>query len=89
MKNTLLFKALLGIWGALSFQCAAAETTFNNIEESEKEYIVDLGTHDELQLSEDLSGYQYEVNLREPIDHALHLYFAYTKDKMLKLATIL
>ena len=23
----------------------------------------------------------YEVNLTEPIDHALHLYFAYTKDK--------
>ena len=81
MKNTLLFKALLGIWGALSFQCVSAETTFTNIEESEKEYIVDLRTHDELQLSEDLSGYQYEVNLTEPIDHALHLYFAYTKDK--------
>lgn len=81
MKNTLLFKALLGIWGALSFQCVSAETTFTNIEESEKEYIVDLHTHDELQLSEDLSGYQYEVNLTEPIDHALHLYFAYTKDK--------
>lgn len=81
MKNTLLFKALLGIWGALSFQCVSAETTFTNIEESEKEYIVDLHTHDELQLSEDLSGYRYEVNLTEPIDHALHLYFAYTKDK--------
>lgn len=81
MKNTLLFKALLGIWGALSFQCVSAETTFTNIEESEKEYIVDLRTHDELQLSEDLSGYQYEVKLTEPIDHALHLYFAYTKDK--------
>ncbi|MDM8087002.1 autotransporter outer membrane beta-barrel domain-containing protein [Parasutterella secunda] len=81
MKKTLLFKALLGIWGALSFQCVSAETTFTNIEESEKEYIVDLRTHDELQLSEDLSGYQYEVNLIEPIDHALHLYFAYTKDK--------
>ena len=81
MKKTLLFKALLGIWGALSFQCVSAETTFTNIEESEKEYIVDLRTHDELQLSEDLSGYQYEVNLTEPIDHALHLYFAYTKDK--------
>lgn len=81
MKNTLLFKALLGIWGALSFQCVSAETTFTNIEESEKEYIVELRTHDELQLSEDLSGYQYEVNLTEPIDHALHLYFAYTKDK--------
>ncbi|CDE77147.1 outer membrane autotransporter barrel domain-containing protein [Sutterella sp. CAG:521] len=81
MKNTLLFKALLGIWGALSFQCVSAETTFTNIEESEKEYIVDLRTHDELQLSEDLSGYQYEVNLTEPIDRALHLYFAYTKDK--------
>ena len=58
MKKTLLFKALLGIWGALSFQCVSAETTFTNIEESEKEYIVDLRTHDELQLSEDLSGYQ-------------------------------
>lgn len=81
MKKTLLFKALLGIWGALSFQCVSAETTFTNIEESEKEYIVDLRTHAELQLSEDLSGYQYEVNLTEPIDHALHLYFAYTKDK--------
>ena len=81
MKKTLLFKALLGIWGALSFQCVSAETTFTNIEESEKEYIVDLRTHDELQLSEDLSGYQYEVNLTEPIDHALHLYFAYTKNK--------
>lgn len=81
MKKTLLFKALLGIWGALSFQCVSAETTFTNIEESEKEYIVDLRTHDELQLSEDLSGYQYEVNLTKPIDHALHLYFAYTKDK--------
>lgn len=81
MKNTLLFKALLGIWGALSFQCVSAETTFTNIEESEKEYIVDLRTHAELQLSEDLSGYQYEVNLTKPIDHALHLYFAYTKDK--------
>lgn len=81
MKKTLLFKALLGIWGALSFQCVSAETTFTNIEESEKEYIVDLRTYAELQLSEDLSGYQYEVNLTEPIDHALHLYFAYTKDK--------
>ncbi len=81
MKNTLLFKALLGIWGALSFQCAAAETTFNNIEDSEKDYIVKVRNHEELQLSENLSGYQYEVNLREPIDHALHLYFAYTKDK--------
>lgn len=81
MKKTLLFKALLGIWGALSFQCVSAETTFTNIEESEKEYIVDLRTHAELQLSEDLSGYQYEVNLTGPIDHALHLYFAYTKDK--------
>lgn len=81
MKKTLLFKALLGIWGALSFQCVSAETTFTNIEESEKEYIVDLRTHAELQLSEDLSGYQYEVNLTDPIDHALHLYFAYTKDK--------
>ncbi len=81
MKKTLVFKALLGIWGALSFQCVSAETTFTNIEESEKEYIVELRTHDELQLSEDLSGYQYEVNLSEPIDHALHLYFAYTKDK--------
>lgn len=81
MKKTLLFKALLGIWGALSFQCVSAETTFTNIEESEKEYIVDLRTHAELQLSEDLSGYQYEVNLTKPIDHALHLYFAYTKDK--------
>lgn len=81
MKKTLLFKALLGIWGALSFQCVSAETTFTNIEESEKEYIVDLRTHDELQLSEDLSGYQYEVYLSDPIDHALHLYFAYTKDK--------
>ena len=81
MKKTLLFKALLGIWGALSFQCVSAETTFTNIEESEKEYIVDLRTHDELQLREDLSGYQYEVNLTEPIDHALHLYFAYTKNK--------
>ncbi len=81
MKNTLLFKALLGIWGALSFQCVSAETTFTNIEESEKEYIVDLRTHDELHLTEDLSGYQYEVKLDQPIDHALHLYFAYTKDK--------
>lgn len=81
MKKTFLFKALLGIWGALSFQCVSAETTFTNIEESEKEYIVDLRTHAELQLSEDLSGYQYEVNLTKPIDHALHLYFAYTKDK--------
>lgn len=81
MKKTLLFKALLGIWGALSFQCVSAETTFTNIEKSEKEYIVELRTHDELQLSEDLSGYQYEVKLTEPIDHALHLYFAYTKDK--------
>lgn len=81
MKKTLLFKALLGIWGALSFQCVSAETTFTNIEESEKEYIVDLRTHDELHLTEDLSGYQYEVKLDQPIDHALHLYFAYTKDK--------
>lgn len=81
MKKTLLFKALLGIWGALSFQCVSAETTFTNIEESEKEYIVDLRTHAELQLSEDLSGYQYEVKLDQPIDHALHLYFAYTGDK--------
>ena len=81
MKNTLLFKALLGIWGALSFQCVSAETTFTNIEESEKEYIVDLRTHDELHLTEDLSGYQYEVKLDQPIDHALHLYFAYTGDK--------
>lgn len=81
MKKTLLFKALLSIWGALSFQCVSAETTFTNIEESEKEYIVDLRTHDELHLTEDLSGYQYEVKLDQPIDHALHLYFAYTKDK--------
>lgn len=81
MKNTLLFKALLGIWGALSFQCAAAETTFNNIEDSEKDYIVKVRNHEELQLSENLSGYQYEVDLSKPIDHALHLYFAYTKDK--------
>lgn len=81
MKKTLLFKALLGIWGALSFQCVSAETTFTNIEESEKEYIVDLRTHDELHLTEDLSGYQYEVKLDQPIDHALHLYFAYTVDK--------
>ena len=81
MKKTLLFKALLGIWGALSFQCVSAETTFTNIEESEKEYIVDLRTHDELHLTEDLSGYQYEVKLDQPIDHALHLYFAYTGDK--------
>lgn len=81
MKNTLLFKALLGICGALSFQCAAAETTFTNIEDSEKDYIVKVRNHEELQLSENLSGYQYEVDLTVRIDHALHLYFAYTKDK--------
>lgn len=81
MKKTLLFKALLGIWGALNFQCVSAETTFTNIEDSEKDYIVKVRNHEELQLSENLSGYQYEVDLTVRIDHALHLYFAYTKDK--------
>ena len=82
MKKTLLFKALLGIWGALSFQCVSAETTtFTNIDEFEDNYIVHDVNHDELHLSEDLSGYQYEVRLEQPIDHALHLYFAYTVDK--------
>lgn len=82
MKKTLLIKALLGIWGAVSIQCVSAETTiFTNIEDSEKDYIVEGENHDELHLTEDLSGYQYEVKLDQPIDHALHLYFAYTGDK--------
>ena len=82
MKKTLLIKALLGIWGAVSIQCVSAETTtFTNIDEFEDNYIVHDENHDELHLTEDLSGYQYEVRLGHTIDHALHLYFAYTEDK--------
>ncbi len=57
MKKTLLIKALLGIWGAVSIQCVSAETTtFTNIDEFEDNYIVHDVNHDELHLSEDLSA---------------------------------